>query len=369
MLPSTTGWALTAIVTPVVLASAGFVSLQSNGCSGTSTTENEPVPEQPSVIEPARTPADSSLIDFDMGTFITPQNFPDGLFDEQLMTDYYENTARVGQYVGIFNNWFDADNAALDGLWEQQIQTARARGLRFVVLQNFLNEAGSDVATPPSVSGNSFTDPSVRQAYTDELLRVARLGPDVLAIGTEVNNLLFHDNRREFAAFLEFSRELYTTLKQSHPTITIAITFQWDLMRLGTDTDFLIDFRDSLDIYGFSTYPNVFGVGAVDGIPGQERYFSDVRNFLLSEARVAITETGWSSREFSSESEQATYYRRLPALFRDLAPEFVISTYLHDFDAPSSSDQNTRRFSSMGLQRVDGTEKPAWNEVLNYYDR
>lgn len=335
--------------------------------ASTGWSQKEPV--APTVKkESIRSAADSTKIDFEIGTFITPRDFPQGLFDKNLMNEYYERTARIGSYVGIQSNWFDADKKTLRQMTEDLTRDAKSRGFKFIIQHNLHSRKADTIGTPPSVGGSSFTEPAVRKAYIKEMLHFAGMEPDILFTAVELNNLLFHGNQKEFNAFRSFSRELYETIKSKHPDITISISFQWDLLRLRKEQHVLKDFKDSLDVYSFTSYPTMFGIETVDGIPGGPDYYGGIKKHLPAGARIAMGENGWSSMGDSTESEQSRFYERLPELYAGIDPEFVVITYLHDFPVPEGADKNTLRFSTKGLYKNDGTAKQAATVVEGYYD-
>ena len=214
---------------------------------------------------------------FDIATFITPRNFPMGLFDQKMMNEYYSRTAKLGRYTGSQVNWFDADDENLNNLWRQSIRDARSRGLKFILQMNLLTRDASDVGTPRSVKGSSFTKKKVREAYKKWALELAAQKPDVLLLAVELNNLLIHGNRKEFNAFKEFAPKLYKAVKKKYPRITISISFQIDQLYLRNEASLLKDFAKSLDLYSFSTYPTAYGISSVDAIPGGADYFTRIR--------------------------------------------------------------------------------------------
>ena len=303
---------------------------------------------------------------FEIATFITPRNFPMGLFDQKMMDEYYSRTASLGRYTGSQVNWFDSENKDLNNLRRKSIKDARSRGLKFILQMNLLTRDASGVGTPPSVKGSSFTKKKVRQAYKKWALELAAQKPDVLLLAVELNNLLIHENPKEFNAFKAFAPKLYKTVKEAYPKITISISFQIDQLYLRKEVSVLKDFANALDLYSFSTYPTAFGIRTVDAIPGGANYFTRIRKHLPANARTAIAESGWASRGGSSAAEQAKFYRKMPKLFSGLKPEFVVVAYLHDLPTSKKSSKEELLFSTMGLFNADGTKKPAVKVIRGY---
>ncbi|MBR9691409.1 hypothetical protein GOV06_01360 [Candidatus Woesearchaeota archaeon] len=312
---------------------------------------------------------DFNNVNFDVGTFITPMNFPLGLFDEKLIEDYFDKTKKIGPIVGIQSNWFEADNKDLQELGKNLAKKSKEKGFIFIYQSNIHSTDAKTIKTPNSVKGNSFTEEDVKNAYTQEMLRVAEeIKPDILFIAVELNNLLFNNNEKEFNAFKEYSKNLYQILKEKHPDITISISFGWDHMKLRNEEHVLMDFKDNLDVYSLSTYPAIFGLTSVDDIP--ENHYSDILEYLPENARISIGESGWSSiGKGSSEEEQKKYYERLPELYKKINPEYVIISYVHDLpdnNIPKGTENYFDLFSRQGLYDVEGNPKPALKVVQKY---
>ncbi len=331
------------------------------GCGSSGSDDGEFAPVNPRCAD------QSTVISFELATFTTPRNFPEGLFNHELMNEYYQRTARVGCYVGNMLNWFDADNPELEALAKKIIRDSKDLGFKFILQSNLLTYDADAVGSPDSVAGSSFTNPAVRKAYKRHLLSLAALEPDILLTAVELNNLLFHGNQAEFDAFKQFSAELYSAIKRNHPNVTVAISFQWDILNIQGNFSVLQGFENSLDIYSFTSYPTLFGISAVGAIPGGPDYYSDIKNHLPPNARVAIAENGWSSADFSNEYEQAEFYRRLPELYGGINPEFVVISYLHDYPLPANPNDLQFKFSSMGLFDALGSAKPAFIVIEDYY--
>ena len=311
----------------------------------------------------------STVINFELATFVTPRNFPEGLFNHVLMDEYYQRTARVGCYVSSIINWSDADNPDLEALNVKITSDSKGLGFKVILQSNPLTYVADAAGSPDSVAGSSFTEPAVREAYKQHLLFLASLEPDILFTAVELNNLLFHGNQAEFDAFKQFSVELYSAIKQKYPNVTISISFQLDIFNIQGNYTALQGFENSLDIYSFTSYPTLFGISTVAGIPGGADYYTDIKNHLPLNARVAMAENGWSSADFSNEFEQAEFYRRLPDMYGGLAPEFVVISYLHDYPLPANPDDMQLKFSSMGLFNAYGSAKPAFSVIEDYYEK
>ncbi len=285
-----------------------------------------------------------------LGVAISPAHFPNT--SEQDLSDFFNLAARMGSHVGLITDW----NAMVppDDL-RNLMAASRAKGLEFHLTLSPITLYGGrkDPAIPPRVKGASFGDPEVRSAFLKDALALADLNPDSLGLGTEVN--LLARNPAEFKHYVSLSQEVYQAVKRKHPSLTVTISFQWDVLLTQKQFDLLPLFQSSLDVYSFTTYPSAFKKPAL--IP--EDYYACIRK-LLPRERIEFSEVGWSSDE-GGEEAQAAYLARLPELMREARPEHVTLALLHDvkaFKAELSS------LNATGIRRFDGPPKKAWETVL-----
>jgi len=82
---------------------------------------------------------------------------------------------------------------------------------------------------------------------------------------------------------------------------------------------------------------------------------------MLPNARIGISELGWSSAPPGSQQRQAEFLRRLPILAKGLRAEYVSLAELHDVPIFTG---NQVRLNSIGLRTVDDAPKAAWQVVL-----
>ncbi|MFA5990862.1 MAG: hypothetical protein WC794_01280 [Candidatus Doudnabacteria bacterium] len=345
-------------------------------------TNTSPTTSTPSVTPPATTPATPpisqipptatstspiptstppSKLNSIMGSYYVPQNFPQSILQTNNadIDAYFVATKQLGGHISVLQRWDEPD---LDFTWQLAQTKAKALGLKFYLyidpLTGFTREAP---AIPAGISSStSFSDPAVRQAFKTAMLRYASYHPDVLGIGTEVNVLLYHNNQAEFDNYVSLEKETYAAIKQQYPNQVVTVSFSWDIMRIFSQMGALDQFKNSVDIFTFTTYPNVISTTDSANLPAD--FFSAIRTYLPS-ARIGFAEMSWYAGGNSSEDAQKKYYQRLPELLTGLNPEFITITYLYDL--PSSFTTDTQ-FNSAGLLHIDGSAKPAWQIVKDY---
>lgn len=305
--------------------------------------------------EPGPLPKPDSIF----GTYFTPRDFPDGLFIDENIAEYLQLNRDVGAHVANLRDWENIDEyPELEAAWDKIKQLVRNNGFEYFVHFSPLTPmTREDLAPPPDIKGNSFSDPEVKEAFINKVLELASLGPDVLGIGIEVNILLFLGNQEEYDHFVIVAKEAYDAIKKTYPSQTVTISFFWDLMKREGNFDILEDFKDSLDVYSFTSYPNLFTAGDRADLP--DDFYSSIREYLPTE-RIAISEIGWYSGADGSERLQAAFFGRLPDLLKGLDPEFVTITYLYDVPFSFVNDE---KWASMGLIRNDGARKASWDIV------
>jgi hypothetical protein len=308
--------------------------------------------------EPDPLPKPNSMF----GTYITPRDFPEGLLIDENVDEYLQLNRDVGAHVANLRDWENIDEyPELEAAWDKIEQLVRNNGfIYFVHFSPLTPMTREDIAPPPDVNGNSFSNPEVKEDFIEKVLELASLGPDVLGIGIEVNILLFHGNQEEYDQYVIVAKETYDAIKKTYPSQTVTISFFWELMKREGNFDILEDFKDSLDVYSFTSYPNLFTVGDPADLPYD--FYSSIRDYLPTE-RIAISEIDWYSGADGSEKLQAAFFKRLPDLLEGLNPEFVTITYLYDVPFSFVNDE---KWASMSLIRNDGARKASWDVVKNY---
>ncbi|MEM7504842.1 MAG: glycosyl hydrolase 53 family protein, partial [Pseudomonadota bacterium] len=279
--------------------------------------------------------------------------------------EYYQYTRQVGSHTAMMHTWVDSGKfEVLDNVLESLFSEVPGQNLSYhFYLSPLAHRTGEAVETPEYVSGDSLGDPAVRRSYIKDLLRYAESKPEILGVGIEVNNLLYHKQDQEYQHFATLCHEAYKAIKAKYPKQTVTITFQWDLMQILKQHERLKPFKGCVDVYSFSSYPNIVGREKVAQIP--DDYYRDIRKYLPTE-RVAISELGWYAGKNSTEQEQALFYEKVPGWVDGIGLEWLTITYL--FDQPYSFVKD-RRWSSMGLRAVEGDPRPSWDIVRSYSDK
>jgi hypothetical protein len=270
----------------------------------------------------------------------------------QDIDDYFALAVSVGSHVVFITEWADE---LPDSTVTLLLGKARARDLSFHLYLSpvTLSAARDAPAIPPSVTGTSFGDATVRQAFKDRALALAALSPDLLGLGTEVN--LLAANPSEFAHYATLYQEAVSAVKAAHPSQRCTVSFQWDVMLAGSAFAPLTAFGSAPDVWAFTTYPHGFGDASL--VP--DAYYSSVRSLLPTQA-IGFSEVGWAGWDAASEAQQAAFWARLPSLMAGASPSFVSMSLMHDvtlFSGPLEPLNHT------GVRRVDGTPKPAWDVV------
>jgi hypothetical protein len=210
---------------------------------------------------------------------------------------------------------------------------------------------------------SSFTDASVRQAFVEDALAVARLQPDYLCLGTEVN-LLNEGAPEEFTAFAAVYAEAYDAIRAEGLTLALFPSFYWDEMYVssGGEHDAAIDtmlnaFRPRLDAMGITTYPANFWPNFPD-VP--DNLYQALSGYLQTDERLVVVEAGWPWQGDDSADQQVTYIQALPGMWQDLNLDWLGWSLLHD--VPDSL--MPAGLGATGLCQTDGQPKPAWSALL-----
>ncbi len=208
-----------------------------------------------------------------------------------------------------------------------------------------------------------------------------------LAIGNEVN-LLKETYPAEFPNFISAYKAIYDSLKVDYPEVTIYTTFQFEALAGNgyltgkkdtrePDYNLVAELESKLDIIGLTLYP-YFDYTSPSFIP--DDYLSGLTS--ISQKPIAITETGWMSRETyggdlatlgdegytGSEEEQVNYIKRLVSLVENYNVVFITWFPLNDLTNWQNGDdpEKFELFDSIGLKKYDGTPKLAWEEWIKW---
>jgi hypothetical protein len=238
---------------------------------------------------------------------------------------------------------------------------------------------------PADLAGARFDNSVVRAAFQNYALRIVKeFHPRYLGLASEINT--YADAFPEdFPNFLSLYQDTYQKIKALSPSTNIFVTFQWeDLNGLDENKDLahrtikwnLIEaFEPALDVWAISSYPWIVFPSAKD-IPAD--YYAPL---LARTAKpLAVAEGGYPSENVGpiqgSYLDQIHYLRAIHSqLGQRLA--FWIYLTLDDFNADSyaaelqkqghgKDSDALRMFANLGLQRKDGSAKPAMDEWDSY---
>ncbi len=234
-----------------------------------------------------------------------------------------------------------------------------------------------------------FNHPNVKQAFTNfAIAAIDYFQPTYVAIGIEAN-ILLAKRPDKWNAFKELNEHVYRALKQRYPSLVVFTTVQYEQMlgRFEESKDLATLLRDiypqvlegevlSLlqhsDLFALSSYPfmvqNNIMVGANSRLDPD--YYD--RAALLARfagKRLAFEQTGYISRDLvsvaqnvtlpGSEESQRAYVEHLLTAAHIHDTEFVVNFVAIDYGTNYGDNPATSTWAYTGLQREDGTVKPA----------
>ena len=249
----------------------------------------------------------------------------------------------------------------------------RALGLK-VFLQ--LSIAGVGQVAPPDNLPQSFSDPTVRQRFLDDVAKVANLKPDYLNIGAEVN-FIYYFNPSEFPQYVSLYQQAYNEVKSISPNTQVGVSYHLDLF--FSDNEFnLIPALGPQDFIAFTTYPAWTVYQGYYPAPDQmaTAYYDRIR-LVIPSTPIIFSEVGWPSAGLGSESDQDRFVRSLPRYFANVKPVLVTFAMEHDTDHFSLEGLNNLQIlvlqeigvniveliaelNTVGLLSTDGPPKPAY---------
>jgi hypothetical protein len=302
-----------------------------------------------------------------LGIAVTPMNFPN--HSGQDLDNAYKKAASLGQSTVFIMQWsrFNLAAAKLTMKKNRENGLLSVLGLSPTVLTGMRNSLDVPENVRKAAGNNlSFANPIVQQSYIDAAVELAKLKPDYLCLATEIN-LLAIGNIREYLLYSLVYRKAYEAIRRISPGTRTFVSFQWDIMRLIDTREpnrlhehgKLIDvFRPSLDLIALTSYPSSH-FDSPDLIP--KDYYSQIYRHVDRSEPILVMELGWPSSGAGSESEQAGFIQRLPALFRGMRVELIAWSLLHDVNLAEFDDN----LNKTGLIHSNGTPKPALREFIN----
>ncbi len=290
------------------------------------------------------------------GSYYSPRNFPTSIINQSKpeMEEYFNTNKQFGSQVALQVHLNDNSN-----LSETYASEAKKRGFGIQLYLDPLTDDRSKPAPPDTLTGKGFDDPSVKSTFKQRALELAALKPDILSLATEVN-ILADKNQKEFDNLSLLIKESYNEIKSKYPRQNVSVNFQLEKLKKQNEQNILDKFSNSIDIFGFTSYPNASG-----SIKLPADYFSSIRKYLPKQ-RIAISEIAWYSG-IDSEQRQADFYANLPTLLKDVTPEYINQFWLFDMpnNMPAPFDAIPQKFRTGGLLRSDGSPKPAFEILKN----
>jgi hypothetical protein len=296
------------------------------------------------------------------GVALTPAHFPN--HKDADIRQMFEQGQQVGSYAVFIYQWSQPDFVDVA---KKVTQVSRAMNLTPVVGLSPTKLSGlrGDYDLPRAISSirnPSFADKPVHEMFLRDAVELAKLKPEYLCLGTEINLLAFK-SIKEYLYFAHVYKVAYQMVKKESPNTKVFVSFQWDFLsdmykkepNKLQDQKKLIDvFRPELDVLAFTSYPaDRFGSPAE--IPAD--YYGNIEKFVKPGDPVMFMEIGWPSTGKGSPEEEAQFINRLPQLMKPVHPMLVAWSLLHDVGGgPLGGD-----LSSTGLLKSDGTEKPAFS--------
>lgn len=318
--------------------------------------------EEPGTVTPADSP--SAPIDpgfgdrFFMGVLPIPA-------DGQSFEDSYRQTADFAEFVPVWGRPtpFYEMAAELSGSWGQMYveQYTRGNGMFPLIHLSFIGP-GMTLASPPSITDPTLSNPEWRQAYKQAALDTVRASrPLYLSLGNEVNRWYetygaAQGESNGFQHYISLYEEIYDEVKKLSPTTHVFCTFAREIVSENREADMNVIqmFKPArLDILVLTSYPHaVQGINRPSDIP--DDYYSKLTEYLPGKP-MGFSEAAWPSLEaFGGEQSQAGFLAELCGrLTRDRGVELRLLgwPWLHDLDVNDH----------IGLIRKDGTVKPAYN--------
>jgi len=299
---------------------------------------------------------------FETGVAPTPKNFPHHRPED--MEEMFQQARELGKFAIFIYQWSQPD---LVDVARQMIERSKKSGLTPVVAisPTVLGGARNEYDAPASVREKvkeplSFQNDKVHLPYIETVLELAKLKPPYLCLATEINFLAFKDIK-EYLTFGHVYKKLYPEIKKISPGTKVFVSFQWDFFqvmardepdRIKEHGKLIEVFRPELDLVAFTSYP-ADHVSSVDDILAN--YYSDLRQHVPKSEEVMFMEIGWPTTGKGSNESQRAFIERLPELMKDVRPELVAWSLLHDVKVEALGE-----LASTGLIAADATKKPGY---------
>ena len=249
-------------------------------------------------------------------------------------------------------------------------------------LAGYRNDLGVNQPLPPPWNGYDFDTPEVITAFTafcEDMIE--QFSPDYFAYAIEAN-MLDRFSPHEWDSFLTLCANVYASLKSSHPSLPVFVTFQvdsyyWDTWEQEAAIRQLVPYTD---LMALSAYP--FGGPLSDPTVLADDYFSEVSD-IAPGLPFAIAETAWPAEDIDApypitiaadDSTQQAYVERVLAECELRNAAFLCWFLTRDYDDfwetdfQYESNAGVLRFwRDTGLYTGDGPVRPAlgvWRQAL-----
>lgn len=297
----------------------------------------------------------------------TPRHFP--RTSPQELDQMWPETTKLASVAVFIYQWSDPQLETVPAL---MTASARQSGLAPVLALSptTLDQQRKELDIPRGLNPakKSFEDPTVRREFVHAAERLARLEPEVLCLGTEINFLALQ-RLDEFLRFVLLYKETYHAVKKISPRTRVCVSFQYELVRIVDNKEAnkisehakLIDvFRPELDVIVLTSYPSNY-YDSPTQMPAN--YYEHFRAYLRPDDRVMVMEIGWPSAGRSTPEKQQQFVARLPGLLAPLKPELTAWSLLHDVKLDAFGTD----LATTGLLTTEGDRKPAvqaWQDLF-----
>jgi hypothetical protein len=218
-----------------------------------------------------------------------------------------------------------------------------------------------ELVVPPDLPASvTLADREWRRRWLEHVAQVTReFQPAYFSLGNEIDSFYHYDERKkqDFKNYVSLVAESYDAIKQVAPRTKVMVIFRYEEMVAKRGFDLITKFNPAkLDLYGFTTYPDLQKFARPADIP--PHYYQPIRE-RVGNKPVAFTEIGWATQPGDSDGEQnqVDFLRWFLNETRDLNLEMVYWTLLHDL-APA--EKKAARSSYLGLIDYFGRPKKAW---------
>ena len=325
------------------------------------------------LVLPYNATSQEQKINFGIGFSLA--NYPNSTRDDYIdaLWDYVE----IGGHSGFIWSW--------DKQYELEYRLSDVANIRAIGLKTFvqISIAVLGVPSPPEGYAKSFADPATRALYLDNVRSYAETLPDYMNLATEVNFMYFWA-WDEWNNYKTVYREAYDLIKEISPETKVGVSYHYGLFIW--QRHFLLPYDlGPYDYIAFTSYPSwLVSEGYYPSIADIPPDWYNIARRAYPSTPIIFSEIGWSSEGLGSPEEQEVFVQNLPRLMSMVHPELVSWVFLHDttyFNPLWAELFSTRElalleelsvdvpllfthFNGMGLKKIDGTSKPAWNAAL-----